>query len=64
MNPANQNEIQERIKNLEDKLWDAVSYISSDFCKQCSCMYDKIKVYEKEIEQLKNQLNNERNRQS
>ena len=61
MNPANQNEILERIKSLEDKLWDAISYISSDLCKQCSYMYDKIKVYEEEIKQLKNQLNNERN---
>lgn len=60
MNPTNQKEIQERIKSLEDKLWDAVSYISSDFCKQCSYMYDQIKVYEEEIKQLKNQLNNER----
>lgn len=57
MSQINQNEIQERIKNLEDKLWDAISYISSDFCKQCSYMYDQIKVYEKEIKELKNLLN-------
>lgn len=56
----NQNEILERIKILEDKLWDAVSYISSDFCKQCSYMYDQIKVYEQEISELKKQINNER----
>ena len=60
MTHTNQNEILERIKSLEDKLWDAVSYISSDLCKQCSYMYDQIKVYEEEIKQLKNQLNNER----
>lgn len=60
MNQSNQKEILERIKSLEDKLWDAVSYISSDFCKQCSSMYDKIKIYEQQIAELKNQLNNER----
>lgn len=60
MNHPNQKEILERIKSLEDKLWDAISYISSDFCKQCSSMYEKIKVYEQEIADLKNQLNNER----
>lgn len=59
MTQPNQKEILERIKSLEDKLWDAVSYISSDFCKQCSSMYDKIKIYEQEIAELKNQLNNE-----
>lgn len=60
MSQPNQNEILERIKSLEDKLWDAISYISSDFCKQCSSMYDNIKIYEQEIAELKNQLNNER----
>ena len=60
MTHTNQNEILERINILEDKLWDAISYISSDFCKQCSYMYDQIKVYEQEISELKKQINNER----
>lgn len=60
MTNPNPKEILEKIKKLEDKLWDAISYISSDFCKQCSSMYDKIKDYEQEITELKNQLNNER----
>lgn len=55
------NEILRKIKSLEDKLWDAVSYISSDYCKQCSYMYDQIKVYETEIRDLKEQLNHECN---
>lgn len=61
MTQPNQKEILERIKSLEDKLWDAVSYISSDFCKQCSYMYDQIKVYEQEIKKLKDELNNHEN---
>lgn len=56
-----QKEILERIKSLEDKLWDAISYISSDYCKQCSYMYDQVKIYQDEIKQLKEHLENERN---
>jgi hypothetical protein len=56
----NQNEkILERIKNLEDKLWDAISYISSDYCKQCSYMYEQVKQYELEIKFLKDSINDE-----
>lgn len=61
MTPQNQKEILEKIKSLEDKLWDAISYISSDYCKQCSYMYDQVKVYEQEIKELKEHLENERN---
>lgn len=61
MIPQNQKEILEKIKSLEDKLWDAISYISSDYCKQCSYMYDQVRVYEQEIKQLKEHLENERN---
>lgn len=61
MIPQNQKEILEKIKSLEDKLWDAISYISSDYCKQCSYIYDQVKVYEQEIKQLKEHLENERN---
>lgn len=61
MIPQNQKEILEKIKNLEDKLWDVISYISSDYCKQCSYMYDQVRVYEQEIKSLKEQLENERN---
>lgn len=61
MTTQNQKEILEKIKNLEDKLWDAISYISSDYCKQCSYMYDQVRVYEQEIKSLKEQLENERN---
>jgi hypothetical protein len=56
----NQNEkILERIKNLEDKLWDAISYISSDYCKQCSYMYEQVKQYELEIKFLKESIKDE-----
>ena len=61
MTPQNQKEILEKIKSLEDKLWDAISYISSDYCKQCSYMYDQVRVYEQEIKSLKEHLENERN---
>lgn len=61
MIPQNQKEILEKIKSLEDKLWDAISYISSDYCKQCSYMYDQVRVYEQEIKSLKEHLENERN---
>lgn len=52
----NQAETLKKIKEYEDKLWDAVSYISSDFCRGCGHMYDQIKDYEKKIEELKKTL--------
>jgi hypothetical protein len=55
--------ILEKIKNLEDKLWDAISYISSDYCRQCSHMYDKIKQYEADIKSLKESIQNETTQQ-
>ena len=48
--------IQAEIKGLKDKLWDSISYISSDFCIHCSEVYDMVRVYEKQIKDLENKL--------
>jgi hypothetical protein len=55
----NQN-LDEKIKNLKDKIADIREYISSDFCTNCVDMYKKRNILELELEQLEN----ERNRQS
>lgn len=51
-NQANE-EIKRKIRDLEDKIHDCKSYISSDFCVSCMEMYDKIRKYEAEITVLK-----------
>lgn len=52
----NVEKILEKIKTLDDKIWDAVAYISSDFCNQCTKMYDDIRKYKEEISDLKEEL--------
>lgn len=61
MHNQNQNneEILEKIKSLEDQLWDAISYISSDFCQHCSHVYKQVHQYREEIEKLKKLLHHE-----
>ena len=50
--PSNE-EIRRRIRDLEDKVHDCKTYISSDFCVSCMEMYQKIEKYKAEIEALK-----------
>lgn len=57
MNHQNQKDVQERIKILEEKLWDAIAYISSDLCQQCSNTHTKIQEYETEIRILRESIN-------
>ena len=52
--------LEEKIRNLKDKIADIREYISSDFCTNCIDMYKKRTLLELELEQLEN----ERNRQS
>jgi hypothetical protein len=46
-------EIRKKISDLEDKIHDCKSYISSDFCTSCTEMYNNIHKYEAEIKALK-----------
>jgi peptidoglycan hydrolase CwlO-like protein len=46
-------EIKRKIRDLEDKIHDCKTYISSDFCVSCNEMYENIKKYENEIKTLK-----------
>jgi hypothetical protein len=52
--------LDEKIKNLKDKIADIREYISSDFCTNCIDMYKQRTLLELELEQLEN----ERHRQS
>jgi hypothetical protein len=57
-NPSNE-EIRRKIRDLEDKIHDCKSYISSDFCISCMEMYQKISKYEAEIAVLKKLYHND-----
>jgi patatin-like phospholipase/acyl hydrolase len=41
-----------KIINLKEEIWEIKQYISSDICKRCSDMYDKLYILEKELEKL------------
>lgn len=53
MTHLSNEEIRRKIRDLEDKIHDCKSYISSDFCVSCNEMYENIKKYEEEIKDLK-----------
>jgi hypothetical protein len=50
----NQN-LEERIKNLKDKIADARDYISSDFCIRCVEVYKEIADLEQQLLDLQNE---------
>jgi len=52
-------EIRRKIRDLEDKIHDCKSYISSDFCVSCNEMYNNIQKYEAEISTLKQLYHND-----
>ena len=56
MTNLSSEEIRRKIRDLEDKIHDCKSYISSDFCVSCNEMYNNIKKCEEEIKILKDYL--------
>jgi len=51
---TNQN-LNEKIRDLKEKIHECKDYISSDFCRNCVDMYKKIEQYEQEIKDLENE---------
>lgn len=49
--------LDEKIRNLKDKIADARDYISSDFCTYCVNVYKEIEVLEKQLLDLENERN-------
>ena len=47
--------LDEKIRNLKDKIADARDYISSDFCTQCVSVYKEIAVLEQRLAELENE---------
>ena len=58
INPSeNEKEkILDRIIFLKEEIWETRAYISSDFCRRCSEMYDKILLLEQELKGLQRKL--------
>jgi hypothetical protein len=48
--------ILDRISFLKEEIWETRSYISSDICRRCSDMYDKIVILEQELKGLQRKL--------
>lgn len=47
--------LEERIRNLKDKIADIRDYISSDFCTNCIEMYKQREVLEQQLKDLENE---------
>ena len=47
--------LDEKIRNLKDKIADARDYISSDFCTYCVSVYKEIETLEKQLLDLENE---------
>lgn len=45
-----------RIYNIREEIWETRAYISSDFCRRCSDMYDKIMILEQELKGLQRKI--------
>lgn len=53
-----QNEnLDERIRNLKDRIADARDYVSSDFCTYCISLYKEIAILEQQLLDLENERN-------
>jgi hypothetical protein len=55
-NPSENEKTLDRISFLKEEIWEARAYISSESCKRCSDMYDKILRLEQEIKGLQRKL--------
>lgn len=55
-NESEKEKILNRISYLKEEIWETRAYISSDFCKRCSEMYDKIIILEQELKGLQRKL--------
>ncbi len=55
-NESEREKILDRISFLKEEIWETRSYISSDFCRRCSEMYDKILVLEQELKGLQRKV--------
>ena len=47
--------LEEKIKNLKDKIADIRDYISSDFCNKCIDCYNEIKFLDQQLKELENE---------
>lgn len=53
---SEKEKILDRIIYLKEEIWETRSYISSDLCRRCSEMYDKIVRLEQELKGLQRKL--------
>lgn len=54
----NPEQINKQIQILQEELWDALHYLSSDFCVKCLEIEKTIQKYKTQIENLNQKLNN------
>jgi cob(I)alamin adenosyltransferase len=55
-NLSEKEKILEKIDKIQNDLWEAREYISSDYCKKCSEIYSKIFVLEQQLKNLQSKI--------
>jgi cob(I)alamin adenosyltransferase len=55
-NLSEKEKILEKIDKIQNDLWEAREYISSDYCKKCSEIYSKISVLEQQLKNLQSKI--------
>lgn len=53
----NDPSLDEKIREIKNKIADARDYISSDFCTHCATTYEQLEKLEKELQDLENERN-------
>jgi cob(I)alamin adenosyltransferase len=56
LSESEKEKILEKIDKIQNDLWEAREYISSDYCKKCSEIYSKIFVLEQQLKNLQSKI--------
>lgn len=59
LNENEREKILDRILFLKEEIWETRAYISSDFCRRCSDMYEKILRLEQELKGLQRKISDD-----
>jgi hypothetical protein len=59
INSVEKEKIYDNIARIKEEIWETREYISSDYCKKCSEMYNKLFRLEQVLDGLKRKLSHD-----